>query len=114
MMEKNLQLFQLFQRFQRFQRFSAMASFFSEPRTGLQEEGETHEREATELQGTAEYARTSHSRVLPQATVRSHQTPSWKITIDNFWRRQVVATVPHDKCRDHFGTDISFLLFKRL
>lgn len=29
--------------------------------------------------------------------------------VTNFWRRQVVATVPHDACRDHFGMN-SFLI----
>lgn len=32
----------------------------------------------------------------------SRQTKPIKV----FWRRQIVATVPHDACRDHFGTYI--------
>lgn len=88
-----------------------MASFTPRPLTrGRQEGDEAQDREAIEMQGTSQYASHTGANDSPSRSTLvvalSHQIPSLRITIDNFWRRQVIATVSHEKCRDHFGMGI--------
>lgn len=85
-----------------------MASFTPRPQTRrLQEADEAQDREATEMQGTSQHASHHGANGSPSLSAPvvalSHQIPSLRITIDNFWRRQIIATVSHKKCRDHFG-----------
>jgi len=84
--------------------------------TGIMESPTTTEeddqREATQLQ---EYdhattlvpngAMASSAVVSNPAANRKHgRIQSMQTSLQNFWERQVSATVLHDACRDHFGT----------
>lgn len=56
------------------------------------------DREATELH---EYNNINSTVELNGSAIRSNQGRS---ALKTFWNRHVVATVPHEACRDHFGT----------
>ena len=75
-----------------------------------------NEREATEL-NDYEGNRTASSNTIGSARREAYLVPS--ISSENyaqsirrsvalFWKRQVFATVPHECCRDHFGTPSPF------
>ena len=38
------------------------------------------------------------------ARLNGSNLPSRRRSLAKFWQRQVSATVPHEACRDHFGT----------
>ena len=79
------------------------------------EEGQEHEvvdREATEL-GTYDQvlhtgsAHDNNSAQMPDACnarANGANLPTRRRSLAKFWQRQVSATVPHEACRDHFGT----------
>lgn len=76
----------------------------------LNSDTEQDEREATELHDY--HGTSSDERVVVDGsaapTARSRSTTSGSpSTIKTFWARHVVATVPHEACRDHFGTSVS-------
>ncbi len=73
---------------------------------------EDDQREATQLQDY-DYATTlvpngaMASNAIasnPPANRKRGQIQSMQTSLKKFWGRQVSATVPHDACRDHFGT----------
>ena len=73
-------------------------------------EGPSNELEATQLQDHDNASPTgsnepSNTNAACPETWLGKQTRPIKV----FWRRQIVATVPHNGCRDHFGTS-SFTL----
>ena len=73
-----------------------------------------NEREATELNDyegdhlASDYHTTSAAPETysgPSVSVRNENyAQSFRRSTALFWKRQVSATVPHDCCRDHFGT----------
>ena len=76
------------------------------------EEGQEHEivdREATEL-GTYDQdlhtgsAYDNSSAQMPNACNARPNGANLPSSLAKFWQRQVSATVPHEACRDHFGT----------
>ena len=82
----------------------------------ISEERQEHEavdREATELGAYDQVLRTSSdhdnntSAQVPNAcsaTPNGANLTSRRRSLAKFWQRQVSATVPHEACRDHFGT----------
>lgn len=66
----------------------------------LSSPGAAQDREATELH---EYSNINSTAELNGSAVRPDQAKPELIT---FWNRHVVATVPHEACRDHFGTSL--------
>lgn len=91
----------------------------SSPQAPPLEERQEHEgdvdREATEMGNYDEVLRGSsvYVNASTQWPRASNATPNeayfsftWRSLV-KFWQRQVNATVPHDACRDHFGTPIS-------
>lgn len=60
------------------------------------------EREATELHAINSIDSSSELNgfATPSAQTGSSRTTS---IVKTFWKRHVVATVPHEACRDHFG-----------
>ena len=86
---------------------SSPASFSEE-----RQEHEAVDREATELGAYDRVLRTNgdHDNTSAQvpnpcsATPNGTNLPSRRRSLAQFWQRQVSATVPHEACRDHFGT----------
>lgn len=71
------------------------------------------EREATELGDVGGNLARSNGSIRPSegaihGTIRSNDgyLQSLRRSTALFWKRQVSATVPHEACRDHFGTYI--------
>ena len=87
---------------------SSPASISEEPRGH-----EAVDREATEL-GTYDQvlhigssAQDNSSAQIPNACnarPNGANLPARRRSLAKFWQRQVCATVPHEACRDHFGT----------
>ena len=72
------------------------------------------EREATELRNVGGNLARSNGSIRPSegathGSIRSNEgyLQSLRMSTALFWKRQVSATVPHEACRDHFGTYIS-------
>ena len=75
-------------------------------------DSEQDDREATELhdyRSSDERVVVNGSAALSSARSRSTTTSRNSSTIKTFWARHVVATVPHEACRDHFGTLMSHM-----
>ena len=73
---------------------------------GLREAGQDDQREATELHRYVDGHHGDNERVAPTPApngVLREQTERITHPIKSFWRQQISATVPHDKCRDHLG-----------
>lgn len=66
-------------------------------------------REATELH---QYADTS-GQELNRLGTRSTQSSNSRGPLKTFWRHHVVAAVPHEKCRDHFALERTYLGYFR-
>lgn len=68
--------------------------------------------EITELN---DFARSSQSATKIGGSKRHRQfilSPVWQ-----FWKRQIVMSVPEEECRNHFGStfmNLSYLLFRKL
>ncbi|KAL8758905.1 MAG: hypothetical protein Q9199_001129 [Rusavskia elegans] len=82
----------------------------------LNSDTEQDEREATELHDY--HGTSSDERVVVDGsaapTARSRSTTSGSpSTIKTFWARHVVATVPHEACRDHFALERTYLGYLR-
>ncbi len=72
--------------------------------TQLNSDTEQNEREATELPDR----QPSAERDVNGSVGGSRRTTSGRLAaVKTFWGRHVVATVPHEACRDHFGMLIS-------
>ena len=77
---------------------------------------ENDEREATELNDYesdhigSDYNTRSAARETYSGPSVSNENyaQSFRRSTALFWKRQVSATVPHDCCRDHFGTPSPF------
>ena len=71
-----------------------------------QEQAEVNEREATELHDYAisSTVELNASGTRDNQTGRRWEDPKSPSALQTFWKRQVVATVRHEDCRDHFGT----------
>ena len=69
--------------------------------TNLEEENEAHDREGSELQGIPEAENARRDTHLSSSTTAIDQRQ--RNAVQRFWKQQVVATVSHDQCRDHFG-----------
>lgn len=73
-----------------------------------------NEREATELNHRYESdhiasPRSAARETTPGPSVRNENyAQSFRKSTALFWKRQVSASVPHDCCRDHFGTPSLF------
>ena len=75
-----------------------------------------NEREATELNDyegdliASDYnTRSAERETYPVRSIRNENyAQSFRRSIALFWKRQVSATVPHECCRDHFGTPSPF------
>ena len=87
---------------------SPPASPLEEP----QEHEEDTDREATEmgdyddvLRRSSVYINSSAQRPA-DATLNRAYFPSTRRSLAKMWQRQVSVIVPHDACRDHFGTPI--------
>lgn len=88
----------------------------SSPASVLEErqEHEAVDREATELGAYDQVLRASsahdntsaHMPNLCNATSNGANISSRRRSLAKFWQRQVSATVPHEACRDHFGTPV--------
>ena len=64
------------------------------------------EREATELEDY-EVVECNNNGVNRWPAHRSKNDEQKRLrAFKAFWRRQVMASVPHDQCRDHFGTHV--------
>ncbi|KAL8837071.1 MAG: hypothetical protein Q9176_005940 [Flavoplaca citrina] len=68
-------------------------------------DSEEDDREATELQDyhSSDERVVVNGSAAPSARSRSTTTSGISSTIKTFWARHVVATVPHEACRDHFA-----------
>ncbi len=80
-----------------------------------------HEREATEMGEYENLPRGSGINASSTRDIRASNGPyhethfsSFRKSTKAFWHRQVAATVPHDACRDHFGTSSSYTHFESL
>ena len=73
------------------------------------EEGQEHEvvdREATELAAYDQVLHIGTAQTPNACNARPNgaNLPTRRTSLAKFWERQVSATVPHEACRDHFGT----------
>ena len=90
------------------------------PLVERQEHQADAEREATEMENYDGVLRPSSVCINSSAQRQraGNGTPSGayssftRASLAKWWQRQVSATVPHDACRDHYGTPI--FLFARL
>lgn len=77
-----------------------------------QEHEEDPDREATEMGDYDEVLRRSSVYINSSAQRPGDATPdrvyfpSTRRSLAKLWQRQVSVIVPHDACRDHFGTPI--------
>ncbi|KAL9040779.1 MAG: hypothetical protein Q9180_001703 [Flavoplaca navasiana] len=70
-------------------------------------DSEQDNREATELHN---YHSSDETAPSAQSRSTTSRNPS---TIKTFWARHVVATVPHEACRDHFALERTYLGYLR-
>ena len=68
---------------------------------------DNNEREATELNDYEDDHNASETYPGPSISNESY-AQFFRRSTALFWKRQVSATVPHDCCRDHFGTPSPF------
>ncbi|KAL8879520.1 MAG: hypothetical protein Q9198_002884 [Flavoplaca austrocitrina] len=78
-------------------------------------DSEEDDREATELQDyhSSDERVVVNGSAAPSARSRSTTTSGISSTIKTFWARHVVATVPHEACRDHFALERTYLGYLR-
>lgn len=88
---------------------SSEGIIISTPRSNLEEDDQARNREASEMQRIFGAENASHHTSLSPPVLRHPQGNSFQ----KFWNRQIVATVLHNECQDHFGTNLLiFLCFR--
>ncbi|KAL8730769.1 MAG: hypothetical protein Q9166_003839 [cf. Caloplaca sp. 2 TL-2023] len=87
------------------------------PPSQLNSNTEQNDREATELHAYYGSAERELNGSATPPTVQTGGSPSTvsgnASAVKTFWRRHVVATVPHDACRDHFALERTYLGYFR-